>query len=100
MNRLASKLFVLAALALAACDTAAPPSLFGDESLIVNTPRFRANKFLFMGAPEKKADQVQVWSQLEDPSKVDVAKVGADRIVRNNDPVTIVVNPASPCRRA
>ena len=92
MNRLASTLFVLAALALAGCGTAAPPSLFGDESLIVNTPRFRANKFLFMGATATDATQVQVWSQLEDPSTVNVANVDADRIVRNNDPVTIVVN--------
>lgn len=92
MHRLASKLLVLAALALAACDTVPPPSLFGDESLIVNTPRFRANKFLFMGAPAPDETQVKVWSKLEDPSTVNVENVGRNRRVRNNDPVTIVVN--------
>ena len=92
MNRLASKMFVLAALALAACDTATPPSLFGDENLIVNTPRFNANKLLFMGEPKVDANKVQVWSELEDPSTVSLKDVEADHRVHNNDPVTIVVN--------
>ena len=81
----------LVALALSGC--AQPAEIFGEESLIVNTPRYQANKVLYLKPPgPDSGDNMRRWSEMIEPHALSQDDPLLADAVQNGDPVAIVVN--------
>jgi hypothetical protein len=73
---------------LTACGPQAP-TLFGDRSLIVNSPVYRANEVFYLAAPDTEENR---WSKMLRLHQVSSDSLEIKDAVQNNDPVSIVVN--------
>lgn len=72
------------------------PAIFGDESLIVSTPRYQANKLFYLdGAITERPGGSIRYSHMQDPLLLATGEAVQTDAVENGDPVSIIVNRVS-----